>query len=81
MVYGTKKAKYEALVNEVSELYAKGQPVLVGTISVETSELISNVQSNIKKGKRCPICSNRCGNSSKICSVCHTPFKQLTQPS
>ena len=43
MVYGTKKAKYEALVNEVSELYAKGQPVLVGTISVETSELISKM--------------------------------------
>ena len=43
MVYGTKKAKYEALVNEVAELYAKGQPVLVGTISVETSELISKM--------------------------------------
>ena len=42
-VYGTKKAKYEALVAEVEELHAKGQPVLVGTISVETSELISRM--------------------------------------
>lgn len=42
-IYGTKKAKYEALVNEVIELHAKGQPVLVGTIAVETSELISKM--------------------------------------
>ncbi|MBQ1476932.1 MAG: preprotein translocase subunit SecA, partial [Erysipelotrichaceae bacterium] len=41
MIFGTKRAKYEALINEVKELYAKGQPVLVGTISVETSELLS----------------------------------------
>ena len=43
LVFGTKKAKYEALLEEVKELYAKGQPVLVGTISVETSELISKL--------------------------------------
>lgn len=42
-VYGTKKAKYAALVNEVKEHHAKGQPVLVGTIAVETSELISKM--------------------------------------
>ena len=43
LVFGTKKAKYEALVDEVEELHKKGQPVLVGTISVETSELISRM--------------------------------------
>ena len=43
LIFGGKKAKYEALVNEVSELYEKGQPVLVGTIAVETSELISKM--------------------------------------
>lgn len=43
LVFGTKRAKYEALVNEVCELHAKGQPVLVGTISVETSELLSRM--------------------------------------
>ncbi|NLP22451.1 MAG: preprotein translocase subunit SecA [Erysipelotrichaceae bacterium] len=42
-VYGTKKAKYEALVNKIKELNEKGQPVLVGTIAVETSELISKM--------------------------------------
>lgn len=40
-VYGTKKAKFSALVDEVVERHAAGQPVLVGTIAVETSELIS----------------------------------------
>ncbi len=43
LVFGNKKAKYEALVKEVMDLYEKGQPVLVGTISVETSELISKM--------------------------------------
>ena len=43
LVFGTKRAKYNALLEEVKELYAKGQPVLVGTISVETSELISKL--------------------------------------
>ena len=43
LIFGNKKAKYEALVNEVAELYEKGQPVLVGTIAVETSELISKM--------------------------------------
>jgi len=43
LVFGSKKAKYAALLEEVKELYEKGQPVLVGTISVETSELISRM--------------------------------------
>lgn len=42
-VYGTKAAKYRALVEEVKERHATGQPVLVGTIAVETSELISQM--------------------------------------
>ncbi len=42
-IYGTKKDKYNALVKEVKELYEKGEPVLVGTIAVEVSELISNM--------------------------------------
>jgi preprotein translocase subunit SecA len=40
-VYGTKKAKFKALVDEVEERHAKGQPILIGTIAVETSELLS----------------------------------------
>ncbi|NLH64219.1 MAG: preprotein translocase subunit SecA [Erysipelotrichaceae bacterium] len=40
-VYGTKAAKFNALVEEVKERHEAGQPILVGTIAVETSELIS----------------------------------------
>lgn len=42
-IYAHKDRKYKELVEEVKRLYAKGQPVLVGTIAVETSELISNL--------------------------------------
>ena len=42
-IYAHKKDKYNALVQEVKRLYEKGQPVLVGTIAVETSELISQL--------------------------------------
>jgi preprotein translocase subunit SecA len=40
-VYKTKDGKWVAVVNEIAERHAKGQPVLVGTISVEVSELLS----------------------------------------
>lgn len=39
-IYGKKSDKYKALVRKVKELYDKGQPVLVGTIAVEVSELL-----------------------------------------
>lgn len=47
-VYGTKKAKFEALIAEVKELHEKGQPVLVGTVAVETSEFLSKIFSQRK---------------------------------
>ena len=43
IIFGTKAAKYNALINDVAERHAKGQPVLVGTIAVETSEIIYNL--------------------------------------
>ncbi len=48
LVYATKEAKYKAIIKEIEERYKKGQPVLVGTIAIETSELISNM---LKKKK------------------------------
>ncbi|MCD7766253.1 MAG: preprotein translocase subunit SecA [Lachnospiraceae bacterium] len=42
-VYMTQKEKYRAVVEAVKEAHAKGQPVLVGTITIEVSELISNL--------------------------------------
>ena len=43
LIYKTKKAKYEAVINEVSSLIEQGRPVLVGTTDVETSELLSRM--------------------------------------
>ncbi len=43
IVYKTKKEKYHAVVEAVKEAHAKGQPVLVGTITIETSEIISGL--------------------------------------
>ena len=43
IIFGTKNAKYNALIKDVAERHAKGQPVLVGTIAVETSEIIYNL--------------------------------------
>ena len=43
VVYATKEAKYKAIIEKVKELYGKGQPVLIGTIAIETSELISDL--------------------------------------
>ena len=43
VVYASRKAKYEAVAKLIEECHKKGQPVLVGTISIESSELIANV--------------------------------------
>ena len=42
-VYMTKKEKFRAVVNEIKAAHAKQQPVLVGTITIETSELLSRM--------------------------------------
>jgi preprotein translocase subunit SecA len=43
VVYKTRRTKYNAVVRDIEEAYAKGQPVLVGTASVESSELLSRM--------------------------------------
>ena len=48
LIYLTKAEKYVAIIEEIKELQAKGQPVLVGTVSIESSELISK---ELKKAK------------------------------
>ena len=42
-VYKTKKEKFNAVCDAIEEAHAKGQPVLVGTITIETSELLSKM--------------------------------------
>ena len=48
LVYSTQAGKYKALIDEIERRYNKGQPVLVGTIAIETNELISSM---LKKRK------------------------------
>ena len=48
LVYANKEAKYKAIIEFVKERYELGQPVLIGTIAIETSELISNLLKQAK---------------------------------
>jgi len=50
LIYRTKREKYNAIVDRIAELHERRQPVLVGTTSVDTSELISRML----KGRRIP---------------------------
>jgi len=43
VIYKTEREKFKAAVDEIKELYDKGQPVLVGTISIERSEMLSKM--------------------------------------
>ena len=43
LIFFSKNAKYKSIVEDVKERYNKGQPVLIGTIAVETSELLSMI--------------------------------------
>ncbi|HEX7518375.1 MAG TPA: preprotein translocase subunit SecA [Chthoniobacterales bacterium] len=42
-IYKTRREKYNAVINEIKECHARAQPVLVGTVSVEASELLSRM--------------------------------------
>ena len=48
LIFATTRGKYNAIIKEVKERHAKGQPVLIGTVAVETSELLSEM---LKKEK------------------------------
>lgn len=43
LVYKTKEEKLEAIIDKIEELYKKGQPVLVGTVSIQSSEELSDL--------------------------------------
>lgn len=43
LIYRTMEGKFRAVVEDIAERHAKGQPVLVGTVSIETSELLSGM--------------------------------------
>jgi preprotein translocase subunit SecA len=43
IVYRTKREKYDAVIRDIEEVHAKGQPILVGTISIDQSEVLSHL--------------------------------------
>ncbi len=47
-IYRTQREKFHAIVDSIKELHQQGQPVLVGTISIETSELLSKMLQKVK---------------------------------
>src|SRR5258706_5170687 len=47
-VYRTAKERYQAVINDIRDSYTRGQPVLVGTTSIENSELLSGLLSKEK---------------------------------
>ena len=63
LIYKTEDAKYDAVVNDLFERHETGQPVLVGTISVEQSEKLSR----LLEKKRCAArrCSTRSSTSGR----------------
>ncbi|WP_286229675.1 preprotein translocase subunit SecA [Neobacillus mesonae] len=50
LIYASMEGKFRAVVEDIAERYQKGQPVLVGTVAIETSELVSKML--LKKGVR-----------------------------
>jgi preprotein translocase subunit SecA len=48
LIYKTAKEKYDAVIQDIQDCYARGQPVLVGTTSIENSELISGLLTKVK---------------------------------
>ena len=43
VIYKTRREKFSAAIEEIAELHAKGQPVLVGTVSIDVSEMVSTM--------------------------------------
>ena len=48
LIYKTRQEKYKAIIDKIGELYAKGQPILVGTTSVEESEVLAKMLKSTK---------------------------------
>ncbi len=53
LVYRTEEAKYDAVVDDIAERHEKGQPILVGTVSVEKSQLLGD-KLKARSGSRTP---------------------------
>jgi preprotein translocase subunit SecA len=53
LVYLTQEEKYRAIIEDIKDCVERGQPVLVGTASIETSELVSKLLTERRSRTRC----------------------------
>ena len=60
LVYKTKREKYKAVIDEIEKLRNAGRPSLVGTTSVEVSELLSRMLAAKKDSAQCIECKTTC---------------------
>jgi preprotein translocase subunit SecA len=67
LIYKTAKEKYDAVIADIRDCHERGQPVLVGTTSIENSELISGLLTR-------PSCRTRCSTPSS------TPRRPRSSP-
>ena len=75
IVYKTEKAKFNAVINQIVECHKKGQPVLVGTVSIEKSELLSlmlkkqGIKHNVLNAKNHEKEAEIIAQAGKFCAV------------
>ena len=60
IIYKTERQKYYSVVEEITEMHEEGRPVLVGTTSIEKSELIDELLASPQSGRVSP-CQDRQG--------------------
>ena len=64
-VFATERAKWEAVVEEIAEYHAQGRPVLIGTRTIDKSEILSNLL-NERKMEHCVLNANRIAEEAEI---------------
>ena len=67
LVYKTKREKYKAVIDEIETLRNAGRPVLVGTTSVEVSELLGTNAAAEENSTQCLKCKTTCTGSAGCC--------------
>lgn len=70
-IYRSEKGKFKAIVREVATLHHKGQPVLIGTVSVEKNELLSNALTKAKIPHQTLNAKNNEGEAAIIAKAGH----------
>ena len=71
LLFATQEGKFNAIVKEIKERHATGQPILVGTVAVETSELISEKLKKAKQDFINHLENQNIDSLDELCSLAH----------